>query len=99
VSFDQPGIVTLGCNIHDNMLAYIVVTKANYFGRTDANGKWTLPSLPAGQYRVRLWHPLLNESADVERFVDGDSANAIEIRLLRNLRPAPLTGRPHSWDY
>jgi len=99
VSFDQPGIVTLGCNIHDNMLAYIVVTKANYFGRTDASGKWTLPSLPAGQYRVRLWHPLLNESADVERFVDGDAANAIEIRLLRNLRPAPLTGRPHSWDY
>src|SRR5688572_1452713 len=43
VSFDQPGVITLGCNIHDNMLAYIVVTRANYFGRTDANGKWSVP--------------------------------------------------------
>ena len=99
VSFDQPGIITLGCNIHDNMLAYIVVTRANYFGRTDASGKWTLPNLPAGKFRVRLWHPLLNETAEVERLVDGATANTIEIRLLRNLRPAPLTGRPHSWDY
>jgi len=99
VSFDQAGIVTLGCNIHDNMLAYIVVTKANYFGRTDANGKWTLPNLPAGKFRLRLWHPLLNETADIERLVDGVTGNTLEIRLLRNLRPAPLTGRPHSWDY
>ena len=99
VTFDEPGVVTLGCNIHDNMLAYIVVTKANYFGRTDASGKWTLPNLPAGKFRLRLWHPLLNETAEIERLVDGAAGNSIEIRLLRNLRPAPLTGRPHSWDY
>jgi plastocyanin len=99
VTFDQPGIVTLGCNIHDNMLAYIVVTGANYFGRTDANGKWTAPNLPAGKFRLRLWHPLLNEPAEVERSFEGANDNALEIRLSRNLRPAPLTGRPHSWDY
>ena len=40
VQFDQPGVVTLGCNIHDNMLAYIVVTAAPFFGRTDADGEW-----------------------------------------------------------
>ena len=99
VSFDRPGIITLGCNIHDNMLAYIVVTTANYFGRTDANGKWTVPNLPAGKFRLRLWHPLLNETAEVERLVDGATGSSLEIRLVRNLRPAPLTGRPHSWDY
>jgi plastocyanin len=99
VTFDQPGIITLGCNIHDNMLAYIVVTTANWFGRTDSHGKWTMPHLPAGRFRVRLWHPLLNESADIERLVEGGSEGSLEIRLSRNLRPAPLTGRPHSWDY
>ena len=99
VVFDQPGIVTLGCNIHDNMLAYIMVTQANYFGRTDTHGRWTLPNLPAGKFRLRLWHPLLNESADIERVVDGGNDNTLEIRLSKNLRPAPLTGRPHSWDY
>jgi plastocyanin len=99
VSFDQPGIITLGCNIHDNMLAYIVVTKANYFGRTDSSGKWTLPNLPAGKFRLRLWHPLLNETSDVERLVDGATGGSLDVWLSRNLRPAPLTGRPHSWDY
>jgi len=99
VTFEQPGIVTLGCNIHDNMLAYIVVTRANYFGRTDASGKWTLSNLPAGKFRLRLWHPLINESAEIERFVDGAAGGSLEIRLMRNLRPAPLTGQPHSWDY
>jgi len=99
VSFDQPGIITLGCNIHDNMLAYIVVTRASYFGHTDASGKWTLPNLPAGKFRLRLWHPLLNETAEIDRLVDGATDGTIEIWLSRNLRPAPLTGRPHSWDY
>lgn len=100
VAFDQPGIVTLGCNIHDNMLAYILVTPAPYFGRTDARGKWTVPNLPNGRFRIRLWHPLLAEAATVEReFTSGATNAAVEIRLTRNLRPAPITGRPHSWDY
>jgi plastocyanin len=100
VVFDQPGIVTLGCNIHDNMLAYIVVTGAPYFGRTGTDGTWSVPNLPPGKYSVRVWHPLLNESQDVERTVQaGAERDAIELRLSRDLHPAPLKGRPHSWEY
>jgi plastocyanin len=100
VVFDQPGVVTLGCNIHDNMVAYIVVTSAARFGRTGADGRWTAPDLPPGRYRVHVWHPLINEGHDVSREIAADAAEAaIEIRLSRALRPAPLTGRPHSWDY
>jgi plastocyanin len=100
VTFDEPGIVTLGCNIHDNMLAYIVVTRAPWFGRTDAVGRWMLPNLPAGRFRLRLWHPLLNEPIEVERLINASAAEErVEIHLSRKLRPAPLTGRPHSWDY
>ena len=100
VTFDEAGVVTLGCNIHDNMLAYVVVTKAPWFGRTDASGKWAVPNLPAGRFRLRLWHPLLNEPLEVERPIDaGANEASVEIRLSRALRPAPLTGRPHSWDY
>ena len=99
VQFDQPGVVTLGCNIHDNMLGYIVVTAAPYFGRSDARGEFSVPDLPAGRYRVRVWHPLLNE-AGPERVVEIHEARAtVEFRLARSLRPAPLTDRPHSWDY
>ena len=100
VQFDQPGVVTLGCNIHDNMLGYIVVTAAPYFGRSDQRGEFRVPDLPAGRYRVRVWHPLLNEGTALERSVDvGEAGETVEFRLTKSLRPAPLTDRPHSWDY
>lgn len=100
VLFDKPGVVTLGCNIHDNMLAYIVVTNAPWFGRTDADGRWAAANLPAGRYTIRLWHPLLNEGPDLTREITMEAADAaLEIKLTKQLRPAPITGRPHSWDY
>jgi plastocyanin len=100
VQFDQPGVVTLGCNIHDNMLAYIVVTGAPHFGRTDKRGEWQANDVPGGRYRVRVWHPLLNEPIDLERTVDVTvDPVAVEFRLARSLRPAPHADRPRSWDY
>ncbi len=98
VVFDRPGVVTLGCNIHDNMLAYIVVTPAAHFGRTDAHGLWKANELPAGRYRVKVWHPLINELTPVESVIT-EADDAVTLRLTRNLRPAPLTRRPQSWDY
>src|SRR5262249_19731637 len=60
VRFDQPGVVTLGCNIHDEMFAYVVVTDAPWFGRTEASGSWST-DVPRGRYRVVIWHPRLRE--------------------------------------
>lgn len=98
--FEQPGIVTLGCNIHDNMLAYIVVTTAPFFGRTDAAGSWGAPAVPPGRYRVRVWHPLDNEAIPLERVVDvGADHDDVTFKLARALKPAPITGHPHSWEY
>ena len=100
VNFDEPGIVTLGCNIHDNMLGYIVVTAAPWFGRTDAHGEWSVSDIPAGRYRARVWHPLFDEPRDLEQDVElSTDPGRADIRLPTNLRPAPIKGRPHSWDY
>ena len=57
VVFDKPGVVTLGCNIHDWMIAYVVVVSTPHFGRTDASGAATLRELPGGSYEVRAFHP------------------------------------------
>ena len=100
VQFDRAGVVTLGCNIHDNMIGYIVVTAAPWFGRTDSRGEWQGHDLPTGKVRVRVWHPLLNEALELEQSValSGDH-DTIEFRLAKPLRPAALSGRPRSWDY
>jgi len=56
VIFDKPGMVVLGCNIHDNMVAFIGVVDSPYFAKTTDTGSATL-NLPAGRYRLRVWHP------------------------------------------
>lgn len=57
VVFDKPGIVTLGCNIHDWMVAYIFVSATPYFGRTGPDGRARIADVPVGAYEARAWHP------------------------------------------
>jgi plastocyanin len=100
VQFEQPGVITLGCNIHDEMLAYLLVTDAPYFGRTDAAGKWSA-DVPRGRYRITLWHPRARDSdADLMRdLIVGEGAHTgLTLRLKKPLQPAPLE-HAHSWDY
>jgi hypothetical protein len=59
ILFDKPGTVTLGCNIHDWMIGYIVVLDTPYFGKTGGDGKARLDA-PPGKYRMRVWHSRLN---------------------------------------
>ncbi len=55
VTFDVAGTVTVGCNIHDWMIGYIVVLDTPYRAISDAAGEVTL-SLPAGVYQLQIWH-------------------------------------------
>jgi plastocyanin len=99
--FDRPGLVTLGCNIHDAMLAYILVTDAPYYGMTAADGSWAQADIVRGKYRIEVWSPRLAGAGQMlqqEITVNpGEHAQA-EIRADRPLRPAQLQTRPHSWD-
>jgi plastocyanin len=57
IVFDRAGVVTLGCNIHDRMSAYIVVVDTPYFATSDGKGPATLANVSAGRYVVHVWHP------------------------------------------
>lgn len=57
VTFDVPGVVALGCNIHDAMNAVVFVTPSRFAAPTDANGRVALSGVPAGNATVRVWHP------------------------------------------
>ncbi len=58
--FSQPGVVVLGCNIHDSMLGYVVVVDSTRSGVTGPDGRLTLPDVPAGRHTVRAWAPGLD---------------------------------------
>ena len=55
--FDKPGVVTLGCNIHDQMNAFIIVLETPYFDKTAADGRASLGGLEAGRYTLHVWYP------------------------------------------
>ncbi|MGB9128487.1 MAG: methylamine utilization protein [Thiobacillus sp.] len=57
VVFDKSGEVVLGCNIHDWMEAHVLVVDTPWFGKTGADGIARIAGMPAGSYRLRVWHP------------------------------------------
>jgi plastocyanin len=54
--FNKPGTVTLLCNVHAEMSAYVVVTETPYFAVTDKAGNFALKNVPAGTYVLKVWH-------------------------------------------
>lgn len=60
VLFDKPGVVALGCNIHDQMVGWILVVDTPYYARTPAaTGRVLLDNVPPGTYTLRTWHTRL----------------------------------------
>jgi plastocyanin len=59
VTFDKPGLVAIGCNIHDQMQGFIHVVDTPFAEKTDARGRVTLHGLPAGRHALRVWHARL----------------------------------------
>jgi plastocyanin len=59
VFFPQSGVAAIGCNIHDQMIAYAYVTDAPLAAISDAKGIVQFNDVPAGAYRAMLWHPRL----------------------------------------
>lgn len=62
VTFDKPGVVVLGCNIHDWMIGYIYVAETPFFAKTGPLGTASISDLPPGEYSVRVWHPNMDRA-------------------------------------
>jgi plastocyanin len=57
IKFDQPGLSRIFCNIHPGMAAYVMAVDTPYFAVSDHDGRFTLPSVPAGSYAYHAWRP------------------------------------------
>ncbi len=105
IVFDKPGLVVIGCNIHDQMIGYIYVTSSPYFGRSDGSGHWIVRDVPAGSYRITAWHPRLQEAAgttlSMPLTVTESAAAAVEFKLAKPLRASTTDhGGEQRWvDY
>jgi plastocyanin len=100
--FDAPGLVVLGCNIHDSMLGYIYVTDSPFFATTDNTGTARMSGLPEGAYTVEVWTPRAQpkDLPGPSSIHIGSSAVDLAVQFTGKLRP------PHdahsgslSWDH
>lgn len=95
ITFDKPGIVTVGCNIHDWMVAYIYVVDTPYYAKSDANGLAVIVNLPAGDYKIRVAHPGMSSTQPITRQLnitaDGESRQefSLDIKPRYFWQPAP----------
>ena len=61
VTFEKPGIVTVGCNIHDGMIAHIFLSDASFVAQTDEAGAALIKGAPISKGQLMVWHPLMRQ--------------------------------------
>jgi plastocyanin len=99
VTFDKPGVVKLGCNIHDWMSAIILVVPSPYFAVTGSDGRYTIRGLPAGEHPLVAWHERSRQPTEelTRRVKLGDSDVVADFELslsAKRARPARHGSRP-----
>ena len=62
IVFDKPGVGVLGCNIHDSMIAWVVVTDTPLWALSAAGGRAKVVDVPPGSYQMHVWHSSLAET-------------------------------------
>jgi len=79
VLFDHAGVVTLGCNIHDVMLGYVVVVDTPFHAITDAQGLARIHGLPPGDYHLHAWTPGVHQGEHPVQLVHlGAGADSVQ---------------------
>lgn len=93
IRFDKPGIVPLGCNIHDQMSAFVAVVDTPWAAKTDAGGNASFGGVPTGQVTIRVWHPYLRAPGNVvTKQINLAAAGARESFTVTLRAPPRLTG-------
>jgi plastocyanin len=80
VTFDKPGLVSVLCNIHSNMSAYILVVDSAAYTVTDRNGNFTLKDIEAGKYTIKAWH---ESGVKITQSINVDSTNTKVSLILK----------------
>jgi plastocyanin len=78
--FDKAGMVVLGCNIHDQMLAFVAVVDSPYYAKIPAPGHGEV-NLPPGRYRLRVWHPRLNAAVEARQITVGPDPMTLPLSI------------------
>ena len=78
-TFAQAGAYTQLCNLHPDMLAFVVVVDTPYFAVSDAKGAFVVRGVPPGKYKLAVWH---EKSDGLEREVEVAPGKPLKLELV-----------------
>ncbi len=93
-TFEHPGLVRVYCNVHPRMVAYVLVMENRYYGQPGSDGSFTIDNVPAGRYRLHVWHERIPTEV-----VKDVSAGGAEPELQIALNARGYKWQPHRNKY
>ncbi len=82
-SFTRPGVYAIYCNIHARMVSFVVAVSTPYVARLAKDGRFSIPGVPAGSYRVRVWH---ERAAEVTQTIDVPMSGVVDVNVSMDAR-------------
>ncbi|MCH6256236.1 carboxypeptidase regulatory-like domain-containing protein [Puniceicoccaceae bacterium K14] len=80
IVFDKTGRVDVFCSIHADMTCVVLVLPNPWFAKTDKKGEFTIEGIPAGSYRLKVWHERLPVK-HLDVVVDENADTEVEIAM------------------
>ena len=86
VTFDQPGLVKIYCNIHSQMVGYILVLSHPYFAVTDRRGAFRLADAPLGKATIRVWYAKTRQQLQQSVQVTPQGIQNLDLTVMETVR-------------
>ena len=98
--FDQAGVVTMGCNIHDWMSGHLLILDTPYFAKTDKKGAATIDILQQGKYQLTIWHPQLKEPENrLSLIFNSKEKQKLQLALTQAMNNIPEQSNEDDFDF
>jgi len=89
ITFTKPGVVKIGCNIHDWMLTFAYISQSKYIALVDENGKVSFSDIPKGKYKLHVWNPKFKNNKKVmiqSITINKNGVKKVKVSLLKKIR-------------
>jgi plastocyanin len=73
--------IEIKCDIHPWMNSHLIVADTPYYAVTKPDGSFEIPGLPAGEYKIELWHERLGKGKGTAVVKDDGSSEPVELKL------------------
>jgi plastocyanin len=89
VTLDRSGEISVGCNIHDQMITHLYVSDAPWIAHAGADGRVVFDHLPPGTYDIEIWHPQLRPGKPLPQRVIALESTPSNVTFSLALLPDP----------